>query len=164
MPLESVENESYGEDSDSDQLITGSSTSIFNRRKVNPFTPSTSKPKMSFERRRWVHAFPLRGDGTPIYQHWTTVPTQNELENLSPIGESYNEDIKNISPDSSKIFLNQNKNMSRNERKNNKLIDYKSSSFNWEIIHKNESKAFMKPGNHLKPLSKMIKKSKIFNH
>lgn len=132
MPLESIDNESYGEESESDHLITGSSTSIFKRRKVNPFTPSASKPKMSFERRRWVHAFPLRSDGTPIYQHWTTVQTQNEFDNPSPIGESYSEDIKNVSPDSSKIFINHGKSLSRiNERKNIKL---------------DESKAFMKPG------------------
>jgi DEP domain-containing protein 5 len=41
--------------------------------KVNPFQPSSIRPKMSFERRRWAHTFPLRSDGTPIYQHWISV-------------------------------------------------------------------------------------------
>ena len=38
---------------------------------VNPFAPSSHKPRMSFERRRWAHAFALASDGSPIYHHWT---------------------------------------------------------------------------------------------
>ena len=38
---------------------------------------------MSFDRRRWMHLFPLRTDGTPIFQHWINVKrtsaTQNEI-------------------------------------------------------------------------------------
>jgi hypothetical protein len=46
--------------------------------KVNPFMPSAIKPRMSFERRRWAHIFPLRSDGTPILPNWT--PQQHDLK------------------------------------------------------------------------------------
>ena len=90
------------------QDVTSSTSSIHKRAaappKCNPFAPSSFAPRMSFERRRWAHAFPLRSDGTPIFQHWTSVQTQNELESLSPIAASSytnnSDDIRNISPDS----------------------------------------------------------------
>jgi len=94
--------------------VSGSSTSIFKRplvaSKVNPFAPSSFKPRMSFERRRWAHTFPLRSDGTPIFQHWTSVRGQSELEGLSPISSSFSNnalsenEVKNASPDSNKAL------------------------------------------------------------
>lgn len=46
--------------------------------RINPFMPESIKPRMSFERRRWAHAFPLRADGTPIFPNWTTANKSNE--------------------------------------------------------------------------------------
>ena len=65
-------------DTDPEQNGEPNYTSKRNLPKVNPFCPSSFKPKMSFERRRWAHAFPLRSDGTPIYDHWTSVQTNTE--------------------------------------------------------------------------------------
>jgi len=95
--------------------VCGSSTSIFKRpsatSKVNPFAPSSFKPRMSFERRRWAHTFPLRSDGTPIFQHWTTVQGQSDPI-LSPISSSLSNnnvmsdnEAKNVSPDSNKTLI-----------------------------------------------------------
>ena len=42
------------------------------RPKINPFKPNSIKQGMSFERRRWVHIFPLRRDGTPIFPNQVT--------------------------------------------------------------------------------------------
>jgi hypothetical protein len=70
-------------ESDNDTNEAASMISKRNKSKVNPFAPSSVKPKMSFERRRWAHTFPLRSDGTPIYQHWTSVQTNNEFQNFS---------------------------------------------------------------------------------
>jgi DEP domain-containing protein 5 len=43
--------------------------------------PSSVKTKMSFERRRWVHLFPLTSDGAPIYPNWTVVQTESSNMN-----------------------------------------------------------------------------------
>lgn len=60
--------------------------------KVNPFQPSSIRPKMSFERRRWAHTFPLRSDGTPIYQHWISVrpyPEYSTTNNNSQVSSVF---------------------------------------------------------------------------
>ena len=70
---------------------------------------------MSFERRRWAHTFPLRSDGTPIFQHWTSVPPAEMENDAPPISTSFSNnngggdfDHKNVSPDSNKSFIAQN--------------------------------------------------------
>ena len=55
---------------DSDPESTSTSNIHASRKKINPFSPSTIKTKMSFDRRRWAHLFPLKPDGSPIFQHW----------------------------------------------------------------------------------------------
>ena len=123
-------------DSDSEQMTTsvtdvnGSSINIAKRLdlKVNPFKPSSYKPKMSFERRRWAHTFPLRSDGTPIFQHWTSVPPAEMENEAPPISTSFSNnngggggefDHQNVSPDSSKSFIAQNY---KQLVKNNQLV------------------------------------------
>ena len=75
--------------------------------KINPFMPSTIKPRMSFERRRWAHIFPLRSDGTIIFPNWTQVKTNSNLLEMNPPLASDNNSqaqISNhISPPLSKI-------------------------------------------------------------
>ena len=70
--------------------------------KINPFMPSSIKPRMSFERRRWAHIFPLRSDGTPIYAHinWTTVRTNNNNNNNGELGgtSSSADNVNLVSP------------------------------------------------------------------
>ena len=123
-------------DSDSEQMTTsvtdvnGSSINIAKwlDLKVNPFKPSSYKPKMSFERRRWAHTFPLRSDGTPIFQHWTSVPPAEMENEAPPISTSFSNnngggggelDHQNVSPDSSKSFISQNY---KQLVKNNQLV------------------------------------------
>ncbi len=57
-------------------------------KKVNPFSPSTMNPRMSFDRRRWAHLFPLKPDGTPIFQHWKKVKS-TDSDNI-PFGNGGN--------------------------------------------------------------------------
>lgn len=78
-------------DYDSDTEITPSTApnnQLSIRKTINPFSPSTIKVRMSFDRRRFAHLFPLRSDGTPIFQHWMTV-TSIDLSNS-------NQNIPNI--------------------------------------------------------------------
>jgi DEP domain-containing protein 5 len=66
--------------------------------KVNPFQPSSIRPKMSFERRRWAHTFPLRSDGTPIYQHWISVrpyPEYSTTNNNSQVSSVFSNNNNN---------------------------------------------------------------------
>jgi hypothetical protein len=68
---------SFEFDSDPETQSAISNTNIGgtngSKKAINPFKPSTIKAKMSFERRRWAHLFPLRPDGTPIFSHQVTV-------------------------------------------------------------------------------------------
>lgn len=48
------------------------------RKPINPFYPSSMKMRNSFDRRRWAHLFPLRDDGTPIYDHWFEMNSQQQ--------------------------------------------------------------------------------------
>jgi hypothetical protein len=69
------ENSSFEFDSDPETTVhhvNGANTNG-SKKTINPFKPSTIKAKMSFERRRWAHLFPLRPDGTPIFSHQVTV-------------------------------------------------------------------------------------------
>lgn len=76
------DNETVDDDSsfdfDSDPETTMTNSNIMNSNKeankrqqlcMNPFSPSSFKEKRSFDRRRWAHAFPLRADDSPIYDH-----------------------------------------------------------------------------------------------
>ncbi len=73
---------------------TNNTNSSLAKSKVNPFMPSTIKPRMSFERRRWAHIFPLRSDGTPLFPHWT--PKLNENGD----GDDIENNINLVSPTS----------------------------------------------------------------
>ena len=73
---------------------TNNTNSNLAKSKVNPFMPSTIKPRMSFERRRWAHIFPLRSDGTPLFPHWT--PKLNENGD----GDDIENNINLVSPTS----------------------------------------------------------------
>ncbi len=69
-------------DSDPETTTTSSSSQQLsnmhsNRKKINPFSPSTIRTRMSFDRRRWAHLFPLKPDGTPIFPNWITVKSVN---------------------------------------------------------------------------------------
>ena len=92
---DSDEDSSYLEDSDDEVTHSDNKT----RNKINPFSPSTIKPKMSFDRRRFAHIFPLNPDGSPIFPHRTTVKTSNmeminSHENSSSIEESPSSSIQ----------------------------------------------------------------------
>ena len=49
------------------------------KKSINPFYPSSIKMRNSFDRRRWAHLFPLRDDGTPIYDHWIEMNAQQQV-------------------------------------------------------------------------------------
>jgi DEP domain-containing protein 5 len=90
------------------------STNIYKKTKkrVNPFKPSSFKPKMSFERRRWAHVFPLSTDGTPIYEHRTTTKSSfsDNLELLETNSNNNNNnksEAKNLNTASSSYNSNQ---------------------------------------------------------
>lgn len=53
------------------------------KKSINPFYPSSIKMRNSFDRRRWAHLFPLRDDGTPIYDHWFEMNSQQQVSYAS---------------------------------------------------------------------------------
>lgn len=80
LDMESDSEQTYIAQNNEETSNTSNSLTKKVKLKVNPFAPSLIKPKMSFERRRWAHLFPLRDDGTPIFEN-VTVKTTTDGDN-----------------------------------------------------------------------------------
>lgn len=67
--------------------------------------PSSITQRMSSQRRPWAHIFPLRSDGTPMFPHWTTVKSNNDMFNSNEFSN------RNFSTGSAGSNLNTNVNV-----------------------------------------------------
>lgn len=73
-----IDDSSVELDSESEQSVPNEIKRLRKKEPINPFKEGAHKLRMTFERRRWAHIFPLENDGTPIFQHRVRVKDENE--------------------------------------------------------------------------------------
>jgi hypothetical protein len=109
LDMESDSEQTYLTPNNEDTSNNSSSITKKIKLKVNPFAPSLIKPKMSFERRRWAHLFPLRDDGTPIFEN-VTVKTATDIDNLEqPANNNSNNNLSSPQSNGGGMTSNQHK-------------------------------------------------------
>ena len=99
---------SFDSDSDNEANDTQAAVEARAKRKakykVNPFMPSSIKPKMSFERRRWAHLFPLASDGSPMLPNWVKTNTSGPMGHEATISGSV---VSSVTSTASEIMSQQ---------------------------------------------------------